>query len=85
MVVGVVKVVLFATSLAAALFWYKAPRAKAPEVSGNDSWVGGSFGEKDEMQILADAALQNRLNSQAASFATAAAILSAIDSAIPFF
>jgi hypothetical protein len=76
-----IKILLFLASLAAALCWFKASRAKAPDVEGADSWVGGSFGEKDGAQMLADATLQAWWNSLAASFATAAAILTAVDTA----
>jgi hypothetical protein len=75
----VVKVALLATSLAAAVCWYRAATAKAPEASGDEPWTGGAFSEKKGNQMLADSALQARWNTRAASFATVAAIFTAID------
>jgi hypothetical protein len=79
-----IKVGLVASSLAAAVFWYLAATAKAKDPGGEASWVGGSFGEKEGMQLIADAALQKKWNTLAASFATVAAILSAADAALSF-
>jgi hypothetical protein len=74
-----VKIGLVLTSLLAALCWFRAATVKAPSAEGADSWVGGSFGERDGAQLIADGKLQQWWNALAASFATAAALLTALD------
>jgi hypothetical protein len=76
-----VKATMVLTSLAAAVCWFIAFIIKAPEVEGQESWVGGAFDEKEGKQVVAHAKLQNRWNALAAAFATAAAVMGAIDGA----
>ena len=77
-----VKIGLVLTSLLAAVCWLRAATVKAPPAEGDDSWVGGSFGERDGAQLIADGKLQQRWNAFAAGFATAAAVLTALDALI---
>jgi hypothetical protein len=65
--------------LACSLCWFRAATVKAPSAEGADSWVGGSFGERDGAQLIAHGKLQQWWNALAASFATAAALLTALD------
>jgi len=81
---AIVKGLIVITSLAAAICWYKAATAKAPAVGGllgkDDQLFEGTFSEKEGYQMLADAALQSWWNARAAICATAAAVLTAVDS-----
>jgi hypothetical protein len=81
-VIVVVKWLVVAASLAAALCWYKAATAKAPDAGGlgrESHYSQGAFSQKEGNQMLADAALQGKWNARAAAFATAAAVLTAVD------
>ena len=70
------------TSLLAAVYWFRAATVEAPPAEGADSWAGGSFGERDGAQLIADGKLQQWWNALAAGFATAAALLTALDALV---
>jgi len=78
-----VKIGLVLASLLAAVCWLRAATVKAPPAEGDDSWVGGAFGDRDGAQLIADGKLQPWWNALAAGFATAAALLTALDALMP--
>jgi hypothetical protein len=73
---------LISTSLLAAVCWLRAATVKAPPAEGADSWVEGSFAERDGAPLIAEGKLQQWWNALAAGFAAAAALLTAFDALI---
>jgi hypothetical protein len=81
-VVVIIKWIIVASSLLAAICWYKAATAKAADVGGlgpEDQYSAGAFSQREGRQMIADAALQGWWNARAAICATLAAVFTAID------